>query len=60
MAASCGGTLIMDYDTTEEIRFLGMTMTEVQTTPIHRYDEEDCDCYGCATMRHKCLNEDKE
>lgn len=50
----------MDYDTTEEIKFLGMTMTEFQTTPIHRYDEEDCDCYGCATMRHKCLYEDKE
>lgn len=49
----------MDYDTTEEIKFLGMTMTEFQTTPIHRYDdEEDCDCYGCATMRHKCLNDD--
>jgi len=58
MAASCGGTLIMDYDTTEEIKFLGMTMTEFQTTPIHRYDdEEDCNCYGCATMRHRCLND---
>lgn len=19
--------------------------------------EEECDCYGCATMRHRCLND---
>jgi len=22
--------------------------------------EEDCDCYGCTTMRHACINENKE
>jgi len=50
----------MDYDTTEEIKFLGMTMTEFQTTPIHRYDEEDCNCYACATRDEKLLQESEE
>ena len=49
-------TAALKYMSTDDVEEM-LDCNELSDRFLNDEEDEECDCYGCTTMRHACINE---